>query len=563
MSFASPSAAKGKRKVLLARSPLPPRKKRVQNPGAPNMPRAKRSSDEVEAELAEVQALKAQVAELHQKRVDAFAQLEITEQLAAKVQADSTIKFKAVAPLVGAKFGRSEQAAELDGMDSDTPLLAFDDADFDAVEEANERIRYALKKDKAERKREQNRYNLSKLPPLPVPAKVPKADKKGDARAAVDKAKAKMVSGILSGNDSDTAPSKPKLKPAFPVGVHNNWRERVTVPGTASSSKTKSTPLGGLADLDTEGLRPPNTKKKCLPANDTIELITDSDNDSDDTPVRRKPIPKYTGKNIDFVKQEPKPRQKVRVKAEVSVDATVAEVIGLPEFTRSGWVTVFIPTWYHFIGTGPGWEFCALGDEVQTIQKIVDVVFPGTTWKVKKHDPIYTSAMSRLGDKRHQIGSATMKIPKKIARYAKYAIDEHGPGWYEIPAPRNQEYLPGVPGWIPPSGLFRREFGTHYIGAAAMIGAGLERAFNQYTTGVKVPNGSFSYEHVGDYVEGFAKSARGHEAFRWKKIMAACSSRIRAQAGPLISASSSMNLNRGALYPGSSPVKGSDDDDDY
>ncbi|KAJ7668864.1 hypothetical protein B0H17DRAFT_1142413 [Mycena rosella] len=520
------------------------------------MPRAKRSSDEVEAELAEVQALKAQVAELHQQRVDAFAQLEIAEQLAAKVQADSTIKFKAVAPLVGAKFGRSEQPAELDGMDSDTPLLAFDDADFDAVEEANERIRHALKKDKAE-----------KLPPLPVPAKVPKAYKKGDARVAVDKAKVKMVSGILSGDDSDTAPSKPKLKPAFPVGIQNNWHERVTVPGTVSSSKTKSTPLGGLADLDTEGQRPPNTKKKGLPANDTIELITDSNDDSDDTPVRRKPIPKYTGKNVDFVKQEPKPRQKVRVKAEVSVDATAAEVIGLPKFDRR--------------------------DEVKTIQKIVDVVFPGATWKVKKHDPIYTSAMSRLGDKRHQIGLATMKIvdtlfdsadykdqPKKIVRYAKYAIDGHGPGWYEIPAPRNQEYLPGVPGWIPPSGLFRSsyfleplsefvkstskskgEFGIHYIGAAAMIGAGC--AFNQYPTGIKVPNGSFSYERVGDYVEGFAKSARGHEAFRWKKIMAACSSRIRAQAGPLISASSSMNLNRGALYPGSSPVKGSDDDYDY
>ncbi|KAJ7902998.1 hypothetical protein B0H13DRAFT_2335433 [Mycena leptocephala] len=126
----------------------------------------------------------------------------------------------------------------------------------------------------------------------------------------------------------------------------------------------------------------------------------------------------------------------------------------------------------------------------------------------------------------------------------------------------SQFFLEPLTAYVKSTSRSKGDFGNRYIGAAAMIGAGLERAFNQYITGTKVLNGSFSYERVGEYVEGFSKSAKKLEDWRWRKIMARCSARIQAQAGPLISASSSMNVNHGALFLGSSPTKGSDDDEE-
>lgn len=75
--------------------------------------------------------------------------------------------------------------------------------------------------------------------------------------------------------------------------------------------------------------------------------------------------------------------------------------------------------------------------------------------------------MSRLGDKRHLIGATTLKLvntffaskeyvdqPKKIAKYATWAITDDGPGWYESPTPRG--LISGVPGYT--VSLFFRVF---------------------------------------------------------------------------------------------------------
>lgn len=65
-------------------------------------------------------------------------------------------------------------------------------------------------------------------------------------------------------------------------------------------------------------------------------------------------------------------------------------------------------------------------------------------------------AMARLGDKRHLIGAATKKIvqaffespeyvgnPEKIARYAMWALQDTGPGWYEVPLARGVQRSAG------------------------------------------------------------------------------------------------------------------------
>lgn len=58
-------------------------------------------------------------------------------------------------------------------------------------------------------------------------------------------------------------------------------------------------------------------------------------------------------------------------------------------------------------------------------------------------------AISRLHDKRHWFGASTKKVveaffagpeyigqPKRIKRFAKWAIEANGPAWYESPSPR-------------------------------------------------------------------------------------------------------------------------------
>ncbi|KAJ7454903.1 hypothetical protein B0H11DRAFT_2200469 [Mycena galericulata] len=593
------------------RSPLPDRINRVKQPGKPDMPKEIRTHDQVEADDAEIAALKAEIAKMKREQIETLARMELDEDEDAAMIADSTILHQAQTrgmPIVGATFGRREPQQQLDPLDSDTPFLEFDDEDFDAVAEADERIRRAVKAENAVRAKEADRYNLDKLPPLPkaqAEKKVSKARKRGDGRAVVEDAKQKMMSHkrALSGDELDLEEEVPqkKLKPAFPRGVVANWRGKISAVGTTSgqgtSKKSSGFPLGGLADDDLEAQRP---SRRTHGVKNTIEIISDSD--SDETPIKPRPQPVPKRKDALApstarvnLKTEYKPQKSVaRVKVKAESSTTVdSETVGLPEFARAAWIPVYLPTLYHFAGTRDGWEFCALGKEVDVIQMIVNLVFVKTTYKVKKGCPIYTTSISRLADKRHLIGSMTIKIidtfftsseyadkPTKTARYARWAIEETGPAWYEVPTPRG--LLRGVPGYAPPTGLFRSkfclvpltayvkstakskgEFGNRYIGAIAMICAGIERAFNQYTTtGVKTLNGSFSRERVGDYVTGFSQTAQRVEDSRWNKLMQCCIAQMQIDNGHLISASASMNVNRAALALGSSPAKGSDDDDD-
>jgi hypothetical protein len=78
-----------------------------------------------------------------------------------------------------------------------------------------------------------------------------------------------------------------------------------------------------------------------------------------------------------------------------------------------------------------------------------------------------------------------------------------------------------------------------------------------------VLNGDFSKGRVGEYAKGFTKIALQVEDFRWTKIARCCIAQMQADGdgGHLISASVSMNVNRGAMALGSSPVK--EDDDDF
>ncbi|KAJ6608233.1 hypothetical protein B0H10DRAFT_1691441, partial [Mycena sp. CBHHK59/15] len=72
------------------RSPLPGRAKRVVNPGAPDMPRPKRTSAEVSKAITEKALIQLRIAELEAEKVQMLAQMEIDEdEEAAEEEAQS------------------------------------------------------------------------------------------------------------------------------------------------------------------------------------------------------------------------------------------------------------------------------------------------------------------------------------------------------------------------------------------------------------------------------------------------------------------------------------------
>lgn len=72
--------------------------------------------------------------------------------------------------------------------------------------------------------------------------------------------------------------------------------------------------------------------------------------------------------------------------------APTFETDGLPDFVRAGWSTSFLPTLYCYLSAASNpWELYKKGANlVNTIQEIVDTVYPRSAYKVKLGDKIFT-----------------------------------------------------------------------------------------------------------------------------------------------------------------------------
>ena len=72
--------------------------------------------------------------------------------------------------------------------------------------------------------------------------------------------------------------------------------------------------------------------------------------------------------------------------------APTFETDGLPDFVRAGWSTSFLPTLYCYLSAAPNpWELYKKGANlVNTIQEILDTVYPRSAYKVKLGDKIFT-----------------------------------------------------------------------------------------------------------------------------------------------------------------------------
>ena len=251
---------------------------------------------------------------------------------------------------------------------------------------------------------------------------------------------------------SNTCDSTSKLSKttAFPSGLVSNWKQKAAshkpLKATAPASSSVEQELGGLDDEDAYAIQPArelslsaesrNSGRKNDVRSTTqlvyvilivksnfqlVLIVTTSESDSDEV--------NYTSGNLKTKSQSgPKPISRIasagsmactatsesksvgpskekapaslrKVKSE-SLDALTEnipyaptfETDGLPDFVRAGWSTSFLPTLYCYLSASPNpWELYKKGANlVNTIQEIVDTVYPRSAYKVKLGDKIFT-----------------------------------------------------------------------------------------------------------------------------------------------------------------------------
>jgi hypothetical protein len=143
----------------------------------------------------------------------------------------------------------------------------------------------------------------------------------------------------------------------------------------------------------------------------------------------------------------------------------------LPDFMRAGWVSALLPTLYDSLGRSqkPFEHYCKGPEVIKKLQAAVNVVWPGTDYKMKWTDDaclkvntcilqLYLivlkglmpplQAVDRLNEKRSWFGSNALETidkffngaefinkPEAIKTYALWATRGDGPALYATPTP--------------------------------------------------------------------------------------------------------------------------------
>lgn len=103
-----------------ARSPLPTRASRPAHPGEPDMPRRKRSSDEVAAAKALQEDLDRQIRELEQHRKESFALMEVEEEEAEEEEQRASVRRLSDLPILKTKGSESEDVEFVEESDEES-----------------------------------------------------------------------------------------------------------------------------------------------------------------------------------------------------------------------------------------------------------------------------------------------------------------------------------------------------------------------------------------------------------------------------------------------------------
>ncbi|KAJ6609899.1 hypothetical protein B0H10DRAFT_1812773, partial [Mycena sp. CBHHK59/15] len=254
----------------------------------------------------------------------------------------------------------------------------------------------------------------------------------------------------------------------------------------------------------------------------------------------------------------------------------------LPAFVQARWTSDYLPTLYAGIGSAEKpWELP--GGDIGFIQEVFDYVYPGSEYRVRSGCPVYVKRSS-FGRRAITVVDAFFQTekyvgkPEKIAKYAKRALRDDGPGLWEVAAPSGVER--GDPRYRVPEGIFLSDHVTNVFapfaksaagtmhtwgplrGGLAMTAAGLERSWMRYTTGFKVDDGSkFSREQVSELVDDYGGSVASLSTRRWRLITDKCRVKNTEEAAVPVSALT-MSANRRNLFLPSSPtVVGTADSD--
>ncbi|KAH9992963.1 hypothetical protein BJV74DRAFT_713691, partial [Russula compacta] len=205
----------------------------------------------------------------------------------------------------------------------------------------------------------------------------------------------------------------------------------------------------------------------------------------------------------------------------------------LPDFAKARWVMSFLPTLYARLASAlnPWRPYNVGSDLVDTVQEVVDFVYPGSGYEVKLGDKIYTM---RTYFRRESIsivaayfkGDTYAGNRKAISEYAKWAGRGDGPSVFGIPTPIDCTVAEDHPDYIPLDNLFESKFvielmspflklceGSAHdygrpVGAFCMAAAGVECAFRMYDSGERRDVGQFSQEKVGEMVDDYIFNAK-------------------------------------------------------
>ncbi|KDQ63883.1 hypothetical protein JAAARDRAFT_187284 [Jaapia argillacea MUCL 33604] len=560
------------------RDPLPPRAKRVVDPGAPDKPAAQRTSEEVTADAKRKALFEAELEELEAKKIATMARMRVEQMLADGEEEQNTIRH--ITDLqdpedddgeVAVADGQDEIEARVDDEDKmDVNDEAIAEVPANADIEASQTTRKVKKK---------------------------KAQNKGELRAAVDAA-GKDVLGAIKKPTTETG-----AKPLYSSGLTAAYKKKA-----AQKSKDSSVSLGGLAEEDAEGAPPPKGSKLQGPQRTNELVAIDSHSDSEtETKTLPKPVTKTTR-----TKTQPKatatPKRNTPKSATVKVTNIQPEVVlqqlqlsvatqdesKLPDFTLPTWVSVFLPTLYACFGSSrkPWTLFTMTIESVPIVVKVFAKCFPGVKFNITLNGKVFKTAIDRINEKRSFIGRRALEIvaeyfsnspyahdASEIAKYAQWASRPNGPGIFKDPTPIDCKVSPQDPKYVRPQGIFESDFVIALLstflkstkgskedfgypkGAIAMAAAAIERAFQAYVSGAQCEPKKFSRANYTDVVNQYLKHAHSLSESRWKRILEACGSVQAPQdAAPEVVMDTSSLYLRDSLYIPSSPIQGSDDE---
>ncbi|KAJ6472267.1 hypothetical protein DFH09DRAFT_1475955 [Mycena vulgaris] len=598
------------------RSPLPDRVKRVVNPGGPDLPPSRRTSEQVAAAARRKQAALDELAELEARKMTTLAQMELEEEEESSEEEYSSIKWLADHERAFSKstMDTTAFAAQIGGrMDNELEQI-IDDFQMSEEEyslEYHQGIRNALQAAGFE--------DAEEALPAPEPVKEPKHKKrsKGDTRNAVDVAKqeirlAKKESG---GPGKESNASKlAKLQALFPTGIDPNWRQQKLASGTkarpatsnakASGSKLRnleSNLLGGLTDHDILSSAPSRVSTTRTPSrpvtftgakvrtqnrlNDDVLFVDSSDDEA-----------LTSGHPAPAALKKPQPKAKARVKLEpiaraLEPESSITVVASspspdIPAAITAIWDRTLIPTLLHALGSARDpWDF-AVGETIDVLR----TVYPTSTYEMKAPgNLVLKRARDRLNNGRSWFGTQALLVVTnffngqqfselaaadakiKIKNYVEDALRPMGPMLWSVP--ETEFFNVDEEGYQGPKGFGESDFiiavfspflrkiansAKDYgflVGALGLCAAALEKTFLMFATGEYINDGlQFSRDNVSSLVDDYLENFGDFSARKWETVITLCGVSVAKAQAPTVSAAV-MSTSRRTLYISSSPVK--------